>query len=150
VLVLAPLLVLASTVVQFVRTHEYPVLSPEVLVLALAVVVAGVACGLAAAAWPSMLAPLVIALLVTLFADIHLRRASEAPVFLAALAVSFLLGSNLGVVASAVFGTLLVSALVVPGQAPASGTPRSGTAPPPDAGLPWIVHLIFDEQNGLA
>jgi hypothetical protein len=146
---LAPTLVLLSAFLAFVRAQDYSLLAAEVLLGCLGLVVAGVACGLLIALRPATLGPLVIALLVTAFMDLHVREASEPLVFALALVGGCLLGSRVATVATAAFGTVLVSTLALPVQSRPAGAVGPRADPAPAAGLPLVVHLILDEQAGL-
>ncbi len=175
---LAPTLVLLSSFVHFVRSHRYPLWAPEVLLLCAAIAAAGAACGLVIALRERSAGPLVVAVLVAWFADMHFASLGIGALIAvggAALLVGLALGPHLATVTTAVFGAVLLATLAVPpGPAPgqlspaaaappgvergpgaAAGGPRAAEGPPPALAapaasrLPVVLHLILDEHIGL-
>ncbi len=149
----APLLLIAPLVI-FLRHQEYPLLAPECLICIAAFLLLGLAlAGLSALVGNYFRVPLVV-LLVTLFVDFQLDPQSNPTVLAWVAGGSLVLGvvlrTHLSSLVSIVCGTLLVTSILFPVSDPSQGTFHRDLDQPADPHLPPIVHLILDEQIGVA
>lgn len=168
----APALVLLAVVLPFLRFHEYDLLLPESLILMAGAALVGAAVGAIALLRPNTLGPALIALVLCVFAlyrpEIRdnvvaglrvmegvtghfslLLAVASALLFLALMGIGMLLGRHWPTVVTAVFATFAVSTLVLP--APTGGEHEvTGELPAELNDLPPVIHLILDEQIGLA
>jgi hypothetical protein len=155
--VLAAVLILMSSFVHFLTSHRYPLLAPEAMLALLGVIAVAILPAVILSATPCVVGTMTMAFLVTWFIDVNVRHNATSPLLIVAsafmvvpaLLAVYALRNHFGLVASVVFGTILVATLAL----------EPGTAIPPrlDAGapsarsdLPIVVHLILDEHVGLA
>jgi Sulfatase len=167
----APALVLLAIVVPFLTFYKYNPLLPESLVLIGGAVLLGGAVGALARAQRRLVPALMT---VTLFVYVFFRQDAIALLTAATNALSPITGHPFFVVSSlaliltgvtylvcvllrrhldtivvAVFGTMIVSTIVLP--VGADGEPVStGALPKSLAALPPVIHIILDEHIGLA
>ncbi len=158
---LAPALVLLAPFVSFVKYHGYSLFRPEILLGLLLLGTLGVVSGLAIHIRERTIRPLVIAGLVVLFVDVQYdlfkplfqsvpaRAGLALGIFAATLVCGRLLGANLTKVVAAVFGTVLVSTLVLPVESGLGAEAGRPEKPVPSRELPVVVHLILDEHIGI-
>jgi hypothetical protein len=174
----APGLVVLSLFFGFVRFHDYPVWTPEVILVAAAILVFGMPFGLLLSVRAKTFGAGVITLLLlawsceTLISSIPdaltvWESAKTQLVDLAGtiglyivisvatvLVVTVLLiltgrlGRNLGIVITAVFGVATVSVLALPTKIVFFGDYYSGKSVE-QADLPPIIHLVLDEHMGI-
>ena len=176
--VTAPGLLFLCPFLVFVRLHDYPVWRPEILIVALALIGLGVPFGLLIAVRPKTFgaAGLTVLLLVAA-TEILVSRYPDrlsawdsilqsiadwgGPLGLYAvlglgavvvaggsIALLGLLGRNLGIVMTTVFGVAAASTLLLPSETASTGENFRREVPAnPD--LPLIIHLILDEHMGI-
>jgi hypothetical protein len=145
--------ILIAPFVAFVRSNDYPLLAPEILVCLTVLAALGLACGLAAIAGGTAVRVPLMAVLLTYFIDVQFDviagwRAPLAIVVAAALGVSWLLRGHVAKIAVAVFGTVIGTTLVLPAPSP-WGTSPLLSQKPPRQDLPLVVHLVLDEHIGI-
>jgi hypothetical protein len=169
----APALILLTPFVNFLRHHDYGLLRAESLAcLALLVAIALALRALAALGTLSLRHAL-IALLLAIFVDLQLggheaqqqqlmrwgvgldltgaiQNAAFPLVFVLILAVTWPLRANLGLIITTVFGVMLLAGLVLPRQSPSAVAGPLATDLGARADLPPVVHLVLDEQIGIA
>lgn len=165
----APALVFLAVVVHFLRFHEYSLLLPESLILMGGAVVIGATIGALGRLRPETLAPALMALTLGVFlcyrpeiissilgvakavvddAALALGLAGLV-VFLALVTISWLLRRHLDTIVVAVFGTIVVTGLVLPTVK--GGEPvETGSLPAKLKDLPPVIHIVLDEHIGLA
>ncbi len=148
-----PLLLVAPLVI-FLRHQGYPLLATESLICIAALLGIGlVFSGLCALVGNYLRVPL-FALLVTLFVDFQLDAESDHSVLAIVAGGSFVLGlvlrAQLSSLVSIVCATLIGTSIVFPVSGPPEGTFVRESDQPADSSLPPIVHLILDEQIGVA
>lgn len=165
-------LVLLAVVVPFLRFNEYSLLLPESLILLGAAVVIGVSMGATGQLRPRTLAPMMMALTlgyylfyrqeVTDFLVEIARAVSNVigspaivlaclavALFLAVSVICVLMKRHIDMIVVAVFGTMVLSTLVLPTDT--GGEPVSrGALPSELKPLPPVIHIILDEHIGLA
>jgi hypothetical protein len=151
----APILLLVTPFVIFLRHNEYPLTAPESALSMAGLVGLGVAAAVVMRLGGGTGRIVVIALLATLFVDVQSVALMATPLrllaaFAALLAIGFLLRTRLSELVCVVAGTLLVTSLVLPVSGEGRrfeprepGPAASGDLPPP------LVHLILDEQIGV-
>jgi hypothetical protein len=174
----APGLVILSLFFGFVRFHDYPVWSPEVILVAAAILIFGMPLGLLLSVRAKTLGAGVITLLLLawscetlistvpdalsvwesvkteiadLLGTIGLYIVVSAATVLAVTMLLILtgrLGHNLGLVIATVFGVATVSVLVLPSKTVFFGDYYTGK-PVEQANLPPIIHLVLDEHIGI-
>lgn len=167
----APALILLSIVVQFLRFHEYSLLRPESLMLIGGATGIGVLVGLVSRLRSETLQPAFIAILLAVFVFYRPELTGLVSAAVAALAertgdvdlslaivglvlffvlgsVTWLLRRHLDGIVVAVFGTIVVSTIVLP--ATTGGAPvERGSVPLARQDLPPVIHIILDEHIGL-
>ena len=167
----APALVLLAIVVPFLTFYKYNPLLPESLILIGGAVLLGVAVG-ALGRIGRVIAPMLLAF--TIFVYLFCRQdviaflnkatnvigatTGHPFIVLATLGIGllgltglicFALRRHLDTIVVAVFGTMIVSTIVLP--VGADGEPVStGALPKSLAALPPVIHIILDEHIGLA
>jgi hypothetical protein len=170
--VVAPALVLLSIVATFLRYNDYALLLPESLILLAAAAAIGMLVGAIAQLRPQTLAPLLMALVLTVYVlsrdDVTgllrnavaaisghighseaLKAIALAGIYAALSVICVLLRRNLALIATAVFGTMVVATLILPAQT--GGMPVvTGTLPAKLNDLPPVIHVILDEHIGIA
>lgn len=168
----AAALVLLAVVVPFLRAHEYNLLLPESLILIGGAAAIGLAIGAITRLRPALIGPPLLALTLTAFALYHpevpgaLIRTSKAiapfpgsivavlgillaAIFLSIFVVCVLLRQHIHTIVAAIFGTILVSAILLPTGR--GGEAKIAGALPADLkDLPPVVHIILDEHIGPA
>lgn len=164
----APACVLLAFFIPFLRFHEYSLLEPESLILIAGAVVVGVGIGALGQLRPNTAAPLLVAftLLVYLFMrhEVTTFLVKTAiwigdyfanavvvlvllfvAIFLVIAPVCVLLRRHLDTIVVAVFGTMVVTSLVLPVET--GGKPvEVGSLPKDLKDLPPVVHIILDEH----
>ncbi len=162
--VAAPLILLGPFINMLIH-NSYTTLRWELLIAGGAVVAVGVVAGAVAALRPETLGPVVTFLLLAVFvdlvsADIQIGRylqiadlpTSErllaAAAVLSGAIVLWVLRRNLSIILAVVFGTLILSTLVIQESKYALGAffERPGEA---DKALPPIIHIVLDEHIGI-
>lgn len=171
--ILAPALVLLTPLVGFLSYHRYDLWRTESLLSIGAVLLAGLAISAMIAIRAELLRPAAIGLLLVLFLDMQFRPrlddwngflsrwhfgvedsadllvAAIAILTFASLILCWFLRAHLGTIISCVFGTMVLSTLLLPTEGIAIGEwHRDG--PIAHANLPPVIHLILDEQIGPA
>lgn len=168
----APALVFLTIVVQFLVFHEYALLLPESLALMTAAALSGVAVGALGRLRPETLAPMLMAVVLWIFAlyqnevtgplvwvaNAAAEIVDNVTAIVAVLGVSILvaislpcvmLKRHLDTIVFAAFGTMVISTLVLPTTT--GGEPvQAGTLPTKLENLPPVIHVILDEHLGLA
>ena len=169
----APALVMLAIVVPFLRFHEYSLILPESLILMAGAAWLGAIVGGLMRIRPQTLGPILMA--ATLFGYLFYRQeitdalvkaanaiadnvVGTAPLMLAILAVAMflalcpicvLLRRHLDKVVVAVFGTIVLTTVVLPTDT--GGEPvAQGALPSKRNDLPPLIHIILDEHIGLA
>jgi hypothetical protein len=168
----AAALVLLAIVVPFLRYHGYNLLLPESLILLGGAIAVGTILGLASQLRPMTLGPAVMAILLCVFifqrAEVSDRLLPLAnaitqmignlgtafgliitAAFLAAVIACWLLKRHLNTILATIFGTIVLSSLVLPPAA--GGEPiETGALPQELSDLPPLLHIVLDEHIGLA
>jgi hypothetical protein len=168
----APALVLLAVVVPFLRFNEYNLFLPESLILLGGAALIGVSMGFTGQLRPKTLGPMMLALtlcfylfyrqevtdfLVTIAQWAGDRIGNPAIVlaclavalFLSVAVISVLMRKHIDLIVCAVFGTMVVSMLVLPTDK--GGEPiATGAIPRALKPLPPVIHIILDEHIGLA
>lgn len=161
----APSLILLSLLVAFLRYHRYPLPNPETLLCVLILALTGLAAYGLALLRRETLYPLILGLLILIFADAQFLvvarlaawTAEISPVvagpallvgFFAYMFLVFAIRRVVGRVAAAVFGVMLLTTVLLP-----SGRIRAGESVDHvgsiNPALPPVLHLVLDEQIGL-
>ncbi len=162
----APTLILLTLLAAFLKYHRYPFLTPEVFLCALALSVLGLTLCWLASLRRETLYPLIVGLLIVAFFDAQFLVIHRFATWPASLSggvrlILFVLGFWLfmflvfavrrvaGQLVSAVFGAMLLATILLPaGQIPAGESVNQNDNQRRD--LPLILHLVLDEQIGLA
>lgn len=168
----APALVLLAIVIPFLRFHQYSLLLPESAILILGTAALGLLVGALCRLRPNTLAPALTALILSIYvfyrpevigravgiaSDLGERFGNGGVVlgvmgvalFLLMCALCWLLRRHLATIVVSVFGTIVLSSVVLPTTT--GGEPvESGILPAKLANLPPVVHLVLDEHIGLA
>lgn len=171
--IVAPALILVSPLPTFLQYNIYGLARPETLLSIALLVGLGLAISGFIALRPETLRPAMIGLLWAYFLDISLRRAMGGtddwllewgwiaerietvfPVALAFVTISLMvlarfLRRNVGLISSTVFGVILLSSILLPGETLPLGEQRSRAAEP-RGDLPPVVHIVLDGQLGPA
>jgi hypothetical protein len=170
--VIAPALVLLGIVAPFLRFHEYALLLPESLALMGGAVGLGTLIGMVACLRPLTLGPLLMAVVLVVYAFYRPEVTDKAwmtvravndvtgdlgvavslvlvPTLLAVFFLCWLLRRNLSALVSVTFGTMVAATLVLPAET--GGEVRiAGGLPVELQDLPPLIHIILDEHVGLA
>ena len=165
-----PPLILLTLFAQFVRFHRYPLLAPEILLIAALLVPIGLGFAVVARLRPTTLEPLLMSVLTFAFlypqlsdylptaglmsalpldSPVVLMVVQVAGLFLPVAALAWLLRPNLGLVLTTVFGVVLVSTLALPTPTVEGGVLIDRPIPPADSKLPPLIHIILDEHIGV-
>jgi hypothetical protein len=167
----APALILLSIVVQFLRFHEYSLFRPESLMLIGGAVGIGVLVGLVSRLRSETLQPAFIAILLAVYVFYRpeltdlvsgavaalAERIGDVNVSLAVVGLvlffvlgcaTWLLRRHLDGIVVAVFGTIVVSTIVLPATTGGASVER-GSMPLARQDLPPVIHIILDEHIGL-
>lgn len=168
----APALVLLAVVVPFLRFHEYDLLLPESLILIGGAALIGVAIGALSRIRPQTLGPMLTALTICVYifyrqevTDLLVNAADAiadivgnpamvlaflgAALFLLTCLACILARRHLDVLVVAVFGTIVLTTLVLPTDT--GGEPvDAGVLPENLKPLPPVIHIILDEHISLA
>ena len=149
---LAPLLVLLTPFLIFLRFNSYGYLSLDVLIIIVGISVASGAFFVTSVFGGQISRILVISFLVVLFVDFQFDFKDSKllfSVFAASGVFAWFLRESSSQVLTVVFATILVSAELLPaggeGDDPAAGGPEIAVRPE----LPSVVHLILDEHIGV-
>jgi len=169
----APALVLLAVVVPFLRFHEYDLLLPESLLLIAGAAAVGGTVGALSRLRPETLGPALMVVTLGVYilycrkiiaALIHASEwvagetgnvgmalgAFGAILFITGCAVCWLLRRNLDLIVATVFGTIVLSSIVLP-TATGGEAAETGSLPAKlNIDLPPLVHIVLDEQVGLA
>jgi len=168
----APAFVLLAIVLPFLRYNEYDLLLPESLILIGGAVAIGLAVGALSRLRPETLGPLLMALVLAVYV-FHRQEVTDALVsaagtvsnvvgsesavlallgvalFLAFCAISIALRRHIDTIVTAVFGTIVLTTLVLPVEV--GGEPvQTGAIPKALKNLPPVIHIVLDEHIGLA
>ena len=168
----APALILLAIIVHFLRFHEYGLLRPESLLLMGGAAGIGVLVGAVSRIRPATLGPALIAITLGVFVFYRpeltsrimglVERLGETvgdvgiafglvglALFIAFCSITWLLRRHLDTIVVAVFGTIVVTTIVLPLST--GGEPvESGALPAELKDLPPVIHIILDEHIGLA
>ena len=174
----APGLLFLSPFLVFVRFHDYPIWRPEILVVALALIGLGMPFGLLIAIRPKTFGAAALTVLVLVCTtevlvsrypdsltawDSFLQSVVDwggslglyavlglgAVVVVGGLIALFgLLGRNLGIVMSTVFGVAAASTVLLPTEATLTGEIFRKEVQA-NSSLPLIIHLVLDEHMGI-
>ncbi len=148
----APFLLLVTPFAIFLKYHGYLFARPEVAICLAALAVAALAAGLIAT-WSRTLEVLVLASQLTLFADIQFHPPKGtiglAALFLVFTAGLWVLRRHAAQILLLTAATILFSSLILPQPRTTSGEGRFVPKSPPRAGLPFVLHVILDEQIGI-
>ena len=155
-------LILVCPFVAFLRHHGYPLFSPEVAPSVAILVLAGVICG-GVMMLSAILRCAIGAGLVTLYLDFQTDWFSDPvlwgelrlrwAVIWCILVLSVLmygLGQRFRGVMLVVFGCLMIGALLVPADRLIKRELLSVDSPASGAELPFVLHVVLDEQIGIA
>ncbi len=154
---LAFTLVLIAPWVVLLCYHGYALFTPEVLLIAAAVVAVAVVLALVSGVRGALVRTVLLALVLTLFIDLHVTRPlSSLLVALAFLGVAAALGALLwllrehaAAIVSVIFVTLIALTLLTANPSSQRVTNQSvaGTTRASDA--PLLIHIILDEHIGV-
>lgn len=169
---IAPALVLLAVVVPFLRFHQYSLLMPESLILIGGAAGVGILVGALSRLRPETLGPMLMALTLSVYifyrqeitdlfllaTDAIAERTGHSAIvlavlgvllFLAVAAVCIALRKHLNLIVAAMFGTFVVTTIVLPTDT--GGEPvEAGLLPDDLQDLPPVVHIVLDEHIGLA
>lgn len=157
--VAAPVSILIAPVVAFAAFHKYSYFTLEFLVGIGFFILVGAALGLVIVSGRPWRKIAVITSLLTVYVDLQFgelllgiggfwSHAMLPLTFLVFLGVSLWLHQHLTLMITTIFGTIVLSTLLIPPQAAA---PRYPVSPNLSAntGLPTIVHIVLDEHIGV-
>jgi hypothetical protein len=156
---LGAILVLVTPFIAFLKLNDYGYLNPESLILILILIgLGGLVAGVMVLGGRAA-ATVITSILIMMFLDFQLNwpfawSKLVLVVFLALLAGLWLLGSHRMTVVSAIFGTILVSTLLIPVDRATQETPSPQMTNSARSGdradnLPIVVHLVLDEHIGV-
>lgn len=169
---MAPALILLTPLVGFLVYHHYDVLRAETLSCAGLFILIGLAISAFIELRPGLLRPAVIALLLILFLDLHLRSAEQAwlaqfvrwdlawahklmvltagllIIALVLMTVTWMIRQHLGTIVSSIFGVVVLTSLLLPFERPQIGETYSKDTVK-QADLPPVLHLVLDGQISL-
>ncbi len=151
-LVLCPLIVIVPFV-NFIKHHGYGYLAGEVLLILAVCVGVGVFLGLLLFRNGLVSRPLMMAALIFLFADIQLGGSGimNQIVVLAAGGAAFALWrsvAHIAKIATAVFGAIFLSTVLLPSDGVAPETASAAPMPAGRVDLPPVLHIVLDEHAG--
>lgn len=147
---IAPFLLLITPFIIFVQHQRYEFAQPEVLLVILGLAALALLLG-AGGARSRAFEVLVLALLLTLFADVQLYEPGEKRLFLGFVVLCTLLWflrQHAARIVSLMVATILVVSVLLPPPQP-EPVAAAGAAPPAPADLPFILHLVLDEHIGV-
>ncbi|MSQ03550.1 MAG: hypothetical protein EXR71_16955 [Myxococcales bacterium] len=155
--IVAPGLILAAPFLAFTSHNQYPVTSPALWLAGLGVVVPGLVLGALGSLGHRRGTAVAVGLSVALAADLHLRLSTPGEKLQVALvcfglvvAAAAVLRERFVPIISAFFGLLVLTIPLAPGGRPLMLESAAAEAPGPRSDLPPVVHLILDEQGGVA
>ena len=146
----APLLLLLTPFVVFLRHHDYPLARPEIAVCLIAAAVLAAAIGLVVAG-SRPLELVALSALATLFADIQFEppkgTIGRAAIFVLVFTLLWVVRRHAATIVSLATAAMLVSSLAAPGN---PGEKAHRPMAVGAAQLPLLVHLVLDEHLGVA
>ena len=150
----APVLLLITPVVIFVRYNAYPLTAPETLICLGVFALLGVSLACLTAAIGDWLRIPLFAVLTVLFVDVQSGEAVGSATSLALIAggvvaIGLLLRAHVSSVVCVVAGSILVSSIVLPVDDRLTAGFTPGALPPLNRSLPPVVHIVLDEQIGI-
>lgn len=151
---LAPTVVLITPFVSVVNYHDYGFLKPEIALCLTALIMTGLFCGLVFSFTGRVPKSFVMALALALYVDVQFPiLLSTFTRFVLAFAVFFtlnwLLSTHLSRIVVAVFGTILVTTLLLHSDKAVPKVTNSSEVSLASSNMPVIVHLILDEHIGV-
>jgi hypothetical protein len=153
---LAATLLLAAPLVAFLTTNQYPLVSPEVVILLAAGVAAGLLLGLTSALGPTAAALLLgagAALSIDMLYGLQDSKLLLVLVPVLCLALAAVLRQHIGLIAAVASCVFLATTLLIPSTVAgdlARASPRAeAELPAGDNQLPVVLHLILDEHIGI-
>lgn len=148
---LAPFLLLVTPFVTFVQYQRHGFSHPEVLFFLLALALAALVLGAVSARFPRV-EWLVLAGLLTLFADIQLEEPGERRLlaaFLLAGGVLWLIRQHAARIVSVAMAAVLGLSLLPLGRSSDAAAPAASPPTAASGRLPLVVHLVLDEHIGV-
>jgi hypothetical protein len=155
---LAFALVLTAPLVVLLGYHGYAFLTPEVLLIATGAVAIAAILALASGLMGTLVRTVLLAVLVTLFIDLHVTLPRLSPILVVAAfltttaafsALLWLLREHASAIVSVVFVTLIVFTLLTANPSSQRITNHAGPAAARDSDAPLLIHLILDEHIGV-
>jgi hypothetical protein len=148
----APFLLLVTPFAIFLKYHGYPFTRPEIGICVLALALVALAAGVVAS-WSRVTEVLVLATLLTLFADIQFHPPKGtiglAALFLVFVATLWILRRHAAQILSLTVATMLIASLVLPQPPTTAGEESFVPKSPPHSDLPFVLHVLLDEQIGI-
>ena len=170
--ILAPTVILLAPFVNWIVFHDYPLLAGEILLCIVVFLLIGGAAFLVVRVRPDISKPLVYPILLFLFLDMHfgmrgiiklthgILGIESTSVLALTIAVSafYILSSlvcrilheHIDLILTTIFGVLLVSTLLFGSRIDLQRYDLGPLEENHNDGLPPVIHLILDEQMGLA
>ncbi len=151
---IAPILLLAAPFVGFLQYHEYSIFTAEVAVLMSVMIVFGAVLGTFSLVAGRFVSTAIITALGLFFIDFQFGGFLRSGTWMAIAGsliflASYLTHHHVAQVVTAMFGTILVSTLVLMVTEKTPAQPAQEYDSTPSSGLPVVVHLILDEHVGL-